>query len=235
MIDIGIDLESSKLAIKNAKQFPGVVFAAIGIDPDVVIPGKDLYQETDQVLDGFSELAEQNPEVIAIGETGMDKNWILDEEWVEQEIQDKVMADQEKLFRMHLDLAQSLSLPVTVHSRLAEWDCLEVVKQYSAVKGVFHSYTGTYEVAKQVVDLGWGLGVNGIVTFKNATELREVYRKLLGTPSGDWSPADFYAKGIYFETDAPYLAPQGKRGEKNEPAYIKDIFEMFVQWLQIGM
>ena len=239
IIDIAVDLAAARRAVANAQKYQGIVFAAVGLDPDIVTPGSDIYKPD---LDVEAEMAEvrklviQNKDVVvAVGESGMDDHWVklnLESGKLTSEEYIRVRERQELAFLKHLELATELGLPLTIHSRGIEKRCLGIVKEFPKVCGVFHSYTGDYETAKQILDAGWGLGVNGIVTFKKATELQEVYRKLLGQIPESWTVTDFYNKGIYFETDAPYLAPEGKRGERNEPANIKSIFEQFILLLK---
>lgn len=244
IIDIAIDIACSQRAIGHAKNYAGVVYACVGIDPDVIIPTSELYQGNldqdekfwDEQMSQLRKLVKDNPEqVVAIGETGIDGHWvnrIEDPTMKDQAFIAKVMQQQELLFRKHLELAAEVKLPLSVHSRAAEEQCLEVVRQYPAAHGVFHSYTGSYEIAKQVLDAGWALGLNGIVTFKNSNELRETYKKILGKVSSDWQPSDFYSRGVYFETDAPYLAPEGHRGERNEPALVANIYDATIAALK---
>lgn len=243
IIDIAIDINCTKRAIGHAQKYPGVVYASAGIDPDVIIPTSELYQGSldadekfwDEQINMVRELAANNrKEVIAIGETGIDGYWvnrIVDPQMKDPVFIEKVNTKQEMLFRKHLELAVELKFPLSIHSRAAEQKCLEVVRTYPAARGVFHSYTGSYEIAKQILDAGWALGLNGIITFKNAHELRQTYRKILGKVSSDWQPGDFYSHGVYFETDAPYLSPEGKRGIRNEPAFVADIFAAALQQL----
>lgn len=232
IFDISVNLESSKKSIELSKRFPDTVYSFIGVDPEVFIEGSPFFIGYDvedkwfeQQYYEISKLFLENGRSIAgIGETGMD--YYHDREQnTEMRLQGRSL--QEKLFKMHLELAQTLKLPLSIHSRFAEKECLEIVKNYDA-SGIFHSYTGDYETAKNILDAGWGLGVNGIITFKNSEDLREVYRKILRKIPEDVTPDYFYGKGIYFETDSPFLSPDGKRGEKNEPANIKNIFESFV-------
>lgn len=236
IVDIAVSLESSRLAVENARKYPGIVFAAVGIDPENLVPGSDLYSNNlsrpisfwEEQINELRELISQNREfVVVVGESGMDA-YHLEQKMNAGEIDfatgKQSLKMQEELFELHLQLAGEFDLPLSIHSRAAEKHCLEIAKRYPAARGVFHSYTGGYEVAKSILDAGWALGVNGIITFKNAEDLRSLYKKILGEVSSDWSPADFYAKGVYFETDAPYLAPDGKRGERNEPGNVKDVY-----------
>lgn len=241
IIDIAVDVVSSRRAIENAKAFPEVVKAAVGIDMENLIPGSELFEVRGSESDIETEISElrkliaESRELIAmIGETGIDLYWLgqsLKSNGISQSDYDRILKEQENLLRRHIDLALEFNLPLSIHSRGAEWHTLQVITDYIGegnVTGIFHSFTGTYEEAYEIIDCGFALGVNGIITFKNAEDLREVYRKLLGKVSTDWSPADFYKRGVFFETDGPYLSPQGKRGERNEPANVKDIYEYLI-------
>lgn len=238
ILDVAIDLESSKRSIeissrnKNVKSF-------IGIDPEVFEPGSLLFKGSELEDNFFSNLykelksllIENKKYIFGIGETGMDFyhnsiGGLTEEQILESNI------NQEKLFKQHLELAQEFSLPLTIHSRGAEKECLKIAKSYN-VSGIFHSYTGDYNTAKKILDSGFGLGINGIFTFKSAVDLREMYKKIIGKLSSDVSPIDFYKKGIFFETDSPYLTPQGKRGEINNPSNILDIYNFVVKTLSL--
>lgn len=234
VLDVGVDLKTSEKSLEISQKYENIK-SWIGIDPEILIPSSELTVEVadftrwlDDSKDYLSKLIVQNKEeVIGIGETGMDFYWNK-QNGLDQKVMEDSHNKQEKLFRMHLELAQEFNLPLTIHSRGAEEECLQIVSDYSTV-GIFHSYTGDYETAVKILDSGWGLGVNGIATFKNAKEIREMYSKILGKHNfSDWNPEDFYKKGIYFETDAPYLSPEGLRGERNEPANIAKIYELFV-------
>jgi TatD DNase family protein len=238
IFDIGITLESSKSAITNAAQFAEVK-AFVGIDPEVCIPGSHFYDpEALTKIESYSfdleNLILQNSSfIIGIGETGLDHYWT-------KELGDKARVAshkiQESLFRMHLELAQKHELPLSIHSRGAEATCLEILKEYK-VYAIFHSYTGDYETAKKILKSGNALGINGIFTFKKATEIREMYVKLFEeagllnkVKNGKTTRQEhFYKKGFYFETDAPFLSPEGKRGERNVPKNVKDIYEVVLR------
>ena len=118
---------------------------------------------------------------------------------------------QQKAFRKQLQLAVELNLPVILHSREAETDTLNILQEFPVPSlGVAHSFTSSIEMAKILVDMGWYLGINGIVTFKNAEDLREVVR---------WLPLEH----LLLETDSPFLAPIPFRGKPNKPAHIPTI------------
>lgn len=140
-------------------------------------------------------------EVKALGETGLD--YYHDQ-------QHKIV--QQSLFEAHLELAASLSKPVIVHTRNAPADTLSILKNHPRVQGVIHCFTETKEFAKEVLDLNWMISFSGIVTFKNALELREVVQYV---PD----------RLILSETDAPYLAPVPFRGKENQPVYVQYVTE----------
>jgi TatD DNase family protein len=224
--DMAIDPVSIKSSISVSEEFE-TVKSFIGIDPDVLIPGSKLFVGFDVDDEWFEKNRElitslantESNNIKGIGEIGIDCYWILNFPEDQQQISIDL---QERLFRMQLEIASDLSLPVSVHSRNAEKKCLEIVSDYE-VTGIFHSYTGDYETAKEINDIGWGLGVNGIVTFPNSNNLKDLYRKFIGKKKLS-TPDQFYKKGIFFETDSPYLSPEGKRGKRNNPSNINDIF-----------
>lgn len=242
VFDVSTNLESALLSLDISSRSNGFIKTWIGIDPEVFVPGSDLFvvqeikkdwfdlnfQKLDEVITSYKEY------IVGIGETGMDYYWlenVYKTQDIDKELVKKSKKLQEKLFRMHIQLAKKHDLPLTIHSRGAEEACLKLVKAQN-VTGIFHSYTGDYSTAKSILDSGFGLGVNGIVTFKNAIELRSVYKKILGKIKKEVEPQYFYKKGIFFETDAPFLAPEGKRGELNTPANVVDVYNAFVETLK---
>lgn len=137
---------------------------------------------------------------IAVGEIGLDFYW------------DKTFTkEQYEAFRLQIELAMEYELPIVIHSRNATYECIGVVKEYPGVKGVFHCFSGNEEQARQIIELGFMLGIGGVVTFKNAGLDRVIEKIGLGN--------------VVLETDAPYLAPVPYRGKRNEPAYIPLIAE----------
>lgn len=233
--DMSTDLSNIEKSLGLSKRFP-IIKSFVGIDPEIFIPGSEFFEDLEKddvwfesIMEKLSTIIENNTDLIAgIGETGMDAYWLTQHK-VDSEISRKSLKLQEKLFRLHLELAVKFKLPLSIHTRGAEIKCLNIMKNYNAV-GVFHSFTGDYETAKKVLDQGLGLGINGIITFKNADELRRMYKKLIGSISENISPEFFYKKGFYFETDAPFLSPE--RGKQNESANIKVIYEKFIEFLK---
>ena len=136
--------------------------------------------------------------VVAVGETGLDY-------FHAGEL--AVQARQREAFAYQLDLAVKNTLPVIVHTRQAEADTLDLMRAYAGVRGVLHCFTESWSMAKQALDLGFFISISGIVTFKNAENVREVARQV---------PAD----RLLIETDSPFLAPVPQRGKTNEPAFV---------------
>lgn len=190
MIVVGYDKESSLIAIDIASRYEGI-YCAIGIHPSEV---KDLNDDLKWIEEELS-----NPKVIAIGETGLDYYW--DKSFKEK---------QQEYFIKQLVIANKHNLPVIIHSRSATNETYEILKT-SNVKGVMHCYSGSLEMALKFIDIGFLLGIGGVVTFKNAG-LVDVVR-------------DIDLKYLLSETDAPYLAPTPYRGKTNYPKYTKIVVE----------
>lgn len=186
----------SKLAniesIKVSNKYNNV-YSTIGYHPDQadIITDMDI-KELEELLD--------NEKIVGIGEIGLDYHY-------EGYDKDK----QKKLFIEQLKLAQKHALPVVIHSRDAVQDTIDILKKYPNIKGVIHSFSGSFEVANIYIGMGFKLGINGVVTFKNS-KLKETLLKI--DPSN-----------IVLETDSPYLTPHPFRGEKNESKNIKIIAE----------
>lgn len=185
VITCGCDKESSLKALSMAEKYPNV-FAAVGIHP--------CNLESKTSISEIEELA-KHKKCVAIGEIGLDYYWTQDNK-----------PQQKKVFIEQLELAKKLELPVIIHDRDAHADTLEILKEYKP-KGVLHSFSGSPEMAKELLDLGLYIGVGGVITFKNARKLPEVVKML---------PND----RLLLETDAPYLTPVPYRGKTNHSAMI---------------
>ncbi len=194
---IGYDWASSLLAVKIAEQYPHQVVAVIGIHPS------DADTVTEEMLEKLYNLAKSSPQVKAIGEIGLDYYW-----------DDHSHDVQKKAFYAQIDLAKQLKLPIAIHDRDAHGDMLDIIKETGAAVngGIMHCYSGSWEMAKICLKLGWKLSVGGPVTFSNAKNLPEVVAK---TPIEE----------LLIETDCPYLAPTPFRGRTNEPALVRLVAE----------
>ena len=150
-------------------------------------------------LDKIEEFA-KHEKCVAIGEIGLDYHWMSSAKEVQKEF-----------FRAHIELAKKLNLPVIVHDREAHGDTLDILKE-TKPNGVVHCFSGSAEMAKEIIRLGMYIGLNGVVTFKNARKSLEVVKEI---------PLD----RLVLETDCPYLAPEPHRGKRNDSTYIPFIAE----------
>lgn len=191
---IGVNLEDWPKVIALAESDERL-FATVGVHPEY----SDALEPS---LDELTRLA-RHPKVIAIGETGLDYYWHKDApEW------------QRARFRTHIAAARELALPLVIHTRDAAADTLRLMVEEGAgeVGGVMHCFTESWEVAAAALDLGFHISFSGIVTFKNALQIKEVAQKV---------PLD----RLLVETDAPYLAPVPFRGKLNEPGHVLHVAE----------
>lgn len=196
IVNFGDDMTSSARSVDLADKEPAV-FCGVGIHPNNAIA---LTQAEEEALARWAE----HPKVIAIGEIGLDYYWEKDPER---------RARQRQCFIHQLDLARQLHLPVCIHDREAHGDLLTILKGEGRENtGVIHCFSGSFEMAQELLRLGWYLGIDGPVTYKNAAKLPDIVRRL---------PAD----RILLETDSPYLSPLPYRGKRNEPAFVRNIAE----------
>jgi len=197
ILDPGCDAKSSRAAIELAEKLD-FVYAAVGIHPEELVSCDE-----DSLLE-IRNLAE-HPKCVAIGEIGLDYYW-----------DDTHKAEQKQLFRWQIELALELGKPVIVHDREAHGDCLEIVKDYPGLQGVFHCYSGSAEMAKELLKRGWYLGFDGPVTYKNARKTIEV----LEICSLD---------RLLIETDSPYLSPVPMRGKRNDSRNLRYVVEKIAE------
>ena len=189
IVNPGCDLPSSRMAVDMAQKYD-FLYAAVGIHPE------NCADFVPEHIDALRALAGEN-KVVAIGEIGLDYYWA---ENPPKELQQEVL-------RRQLALAQELHLPVIIHDRDAHADTLAIVKEFPAVRGVFHCFAGSVEMARELIKMGWLLSFNGAATFKNAKKAPEVIAAV---------PLD----KLMIETDAPYLTPVPHRGERNDSSYV---------------
>ena len=199
VLDPGCDLPSSRAAAALAERYSHV-YAAAGIHPENCVG----FQDAD--LAALRQLLAQ-PKVVAIGEIGLDYYW---EENPPRDFQQMV-------FRKQLALAEELELPVIVHDREAHGDSLSIIREFPAVTGVFHCFSGSPEMAGELLKRGWYLGFDGPITYKNARRAPEVAAI---TP----------LERMVVETDAPYLSPVPVRGRRNDSRYLPYVIAKLAEW-----
>lgn len=181
------------------------LFASVGVHPDY----EDVQEASVEQLVALAD----HPKVVAIGETGLDYFRLTgDLEW------------QRERFRTHIRAAREVRKPLIIHTRSAAEDTLRILREEgaSAVGGVMHCFTESWEVAEQAMDLGFLISFSGIVTFKNATALKEVARRV---------PID----RMLIETDSPYLAPVPFRGKTNQPALVRHVAEEIARLREVDL
>ena len=194
----GCSLASSRDADDLSRKFD-FLYAAVGSHPDAAD------EVNEEVLEKYRQLCRNNPKIKAIGEIGLDYHY----EDIPREIQLKA-------FRAQMALAAELNLPVIVHERDAHADGMAVVDEFPTVKGVFHCYSGSAEMASELVKRGWYIGFTGVLTFKNARKALEVAASI---------PLD----RLVLETDCPYMAPEPFRGKRNHPGYLYRMAERLAE------
>ncbi len=193
----GCSLENSRQAIAVAEKYD-FVYAAVGTHPDTAD------EVDDGVIDEYRRLC-CHKKVKAIGEIGVDYYY----ETIPRDIQLKA-------FRMQMELARETGLPVIIHERDAHDDGMRMVKEFPDVTGVFHCYSGSAEMARQLVKMGWYIGFTGVLTFKNARKAVETAQSI---------PLD----RIVLETDCPFMAPEPFRGKRNHPGYLYRMAERLAE------
>ena len=205
MVTIAVDEPSLDFVSSTVQEFPAV-YGSVGFHPH------DASKLTKSLLQKIRQLAEEQHKLIAIGEIGLDYHYMNSPAEIQQQA-----------FRKQLQLAVELNLPVILHSREAETDTLNILQEFPVPShGVAHSFTSSIEMARTLVEMGWYLGINGIVTFKNAEDLRKVVR---------WLPLD----RLLLETDSPFLAPIPFRGKPNKPAHIPAIATFIAELREISL
>ena len=198
LMNPGCSLASSYNTDKLSREYD-YIYAAVGSHPDVAD------EVNEEVLEEYRKLCKLNPKIRAIGEIGLDYHY----EDIPREIQLKA-------FRMQMELARELGLPVIVHERDAHEDGMKVVDEFPDVTGVFHCYSGSAEMAKELIKRGWYIGFTGVLTFKNARKAIEVASAI---------PLD----RIVLETDCPYMSPEPFRGKRNDPGKLYRMAEKLAE------
>ena len=200
----GCSLRSSRNASAMAEKYAWL-YAAVGSHPDAAD------EVCDSVIEEYRKLCKLNPKVKAIGEIGLDYHY-----------EDIPRQLQQKAFRMQMALAAELDMPVIVHERDAHEDGMAIIREFPTVRGVFHCYSGSAEMARQLVDMGWYIGFTGVLTFKNARKAIETAQTI---------PLE----RILLETDCPYMAPEPFRGRRNDPGYLYRMAEKLAEIRNISV
>lgn len=194
ILNAGACMASSARSVDLAQRY-SQIYAAVGVHPH---DAKDVQDRDYDQLAGWQAL----PKVVAVGEIGLDYYYDLSPREVQQ-----------KVFIRHLDLARQLNKPVIIHDRDAHGDIMAIIKKEGrGLNGVFHCFSGSMEMMREVIKLGFYVSIAGPVTHKNAEKLKAV-------------AAAAPLERLLVETDCPYLTPQPYRGRRNEPAYVRYVAE----------
>lgn len=198
----GYDIKSSIQAVELSKKYKNV-YCAVGISP------LNIQNYSNEAFKIIFNLA-QDEKVKAIGEIGLDYYWTKDNKKMQQ-----------KIFKDMLKIATKVNKPVIVHCREAIFDTTNILKEYN-VNGIMHCYSGSLESAKKLIDLGFLIGISGVVTFKNAKEIINVIKNIS-------------LSNISIETDSPYLSPEPYRGKQNKPSNIMCVAIKIAQIKQMNV
>lgn len=194
IVNIATNPENLKECISQAKRYKNM-YVSSGIHPEDCLYIDDIDSALNEIeASVFDEANRKENKIVAIGEIGFDYHL--------ENLTDEVKAKQRYVFEKQMQIAEKYSLPVIIHDREAHGDCFEMAIKYPNVKGIFHSYSGSIEMARELTKRGWYISFSGVVTFKNASRVREVLASI---------PLD----KLLIETDAPYLAPHPNRGKMN--------------------
>ncbi len=214
MINVGSQFSTSRRAVEMAEKYQEGIYAAVGIHPIQLKTGKYVYHDADELdtveistkgedfdYQKYLELA-KNKKVVAIGEVGLDYHHFEEGDNI-----DEIKKKQKKVFNETIKIANEAGKPMIIHCWGAYDDLLEILKNNPiSKKGVIHSFVGSHKTAKKFIELGFKIGLNGIITYG------ESYDRLI---------KEIDLENILLETDCPYLTPVPKKGERNEPKNVK--------------
>ncbi len=194
IVNIATNPENLRECITQAQKYENM-YVSSGIHPEDCLYIDDIDAALLEIEASIcNEKLRKENKIVAIGEIGFDYHL--------QSLTDEVKAKQRYVFEAQMQMAQKYGLPVVIHDREAHGDCFEMALKYPSVKGIFHSYSGSSEMARDLIRRGWYISFSGVVTFKNASRVREVVSTI---------PLD----RLLIETDAPYLSPHPLRGKMN--------------------
>lgn len=236
IINVGSQNTTSKRAVEIANKYNKGVYASVGLHPthlfktyvDISEVGANFKSRVEKWDKEYYENLAKDKKVVAIGETGLDYNFIPDN--IDRKMAEK---KQQEVFRKELDLADELDLPVIIHSRDVHKDVVAILKEYLDAgklkrKGVSHCFTGSWEEAQMYLELGFLISFTGIITFKPRKSQLALQEKILEVVK------NIPLEKCMIETDAPYLSPEPYRGKRNEPFYVEYVAKKIAEIKNIG-
>ena len=191
IVNIGTNLENSVASVALSEKFEQI-YASCGVHPY----DTRFYENEVEIIEPLRALL-AHKKVVALGEIGLDYHY-----------EDSDFEKQRRFFVAQMELARELDIPVIIHDRDAHGDCMDIIRAFPEVKGIFHSYSGSAEMAQELIRLGWYISFSGVVTYKNARRVVEACESV---------PID----RLLIETDSPYLSPVPHRGEMNHPKHVR--------------
>ena len=197
ILNAGISIKSAEFSLKLADKYP-FIYASVGVHPH---NAKTMTDETIPALEALLK----HPKAVAVGEAGLDFHYDFSPRDV-----------QKKRFREQLELARRVKKPIIIHMRESTRDTLDIINDFRDLDGVFHCYSGSWDTAKIILDMGWYLSFTGVITYRNAQRALEIIEKM---------PAD----RLMLETDSPYMTPEPMRGRRNSSHYLPYIAEKVAQ------
>jgi len=217
IINVGASLDGSKKSVDLAEKY-SQIYASLGLHPHVLVEDNLFGDDKliDQQIFEIEKLLSEK-KVLAIGEIGLDF-FRLPAKINEMEIKKA----QKELFIRQLQLASDNNMPVIIHSRDAAKDTLKIMNEFSSLKAVFHCFSYSLEVAKEIVNKGWLISFTANITYPNNNDSREIIRY-------------FDLSSVMIETDAPFLSPQGKRGDVNEPSNVVEVARRITEIKQMKL
>ena len=201
----GVDATSVKDVLEVCNRYPNYLFPALGLHPENV--KEDWKNQLQTLKKAVDERMQSDSPLIAIGEIGLDYHWDV-----------TFKQQQQEALREQMSWAEQYNLPVMIHSRDATEDTMNILRDFPTSKGVMHCFSGSHEVAKHVVEMGYYLGIGGVLTFKNC----KLAEHLVGIP----------LERLVLETDAPYMAPVPHRGKRNESKWMWYVVERLAEVYQ---
>ena len=200
IVNVATNPENLKECIIQAQRYEKM-YVSSGIHPEDCLYIDDIDAALNDIEASICDMEQRSAnKIVAIGEIGFDYHL--------ENLTDEVKEKQRYVFERQMQMAEKYKLPVIIHDREAHGDCFEMALKYPGVKGIFHSYSGSSEMARELVKRGWYISFSGVVTFKNASRVREVVSTI---------PLD----RLLVETDAPYLSPHPLRGKMNHSANLE--------------
>jgi len=225
VVDSAVDIQTSKDVLNLHLKYPDLIIPTLGLHPEIVIPGSDIYNkdlDIDEEFDRLKKLYFDSKKYFkAVGECGLDYYWLDKDKDIGLDKKKKVKHLQELLFKRQIDFARKINLPLIIHTREVEKESFDLISSLvkNRVPVLFHSFTGDIKIAENIFRHGYYISFNGIITYPSGENIREIFK--LGFSK--------YQNQILAETDSPYLTPQQRRGQVCEPSDVRYVVDKMAE------